>query len=195
MLEVVFVLGMIALLAAIISSLNLDSMMNNNGAKPAFEVFREATHEARIQSINRAEVLFLSFDQESQKFLLTSSNDAAEESINEGSLPEFNRYGYLTEPEEPVEEAAEEEGRREFPVFEEELEVEFRGLRAADASGLSSASADYTQEPLPHLVFHPGGVSSPAVAILRYSNGEELVLTMDKFANGPELSVDSGVRY
>lgn len=198
LLEIILVIGMIALLATIVSMMNLHSMLENSGAKPAFEIFREATHEGRIQSINEAEVLYLSFDEEAQKFQLTSASEAIEEVEEDSSQPVFNRYGYIEDEDEEEEDDAvddEEPLRREFPVFEDELEVEFRGLRAPEAGGLSSSNAEYTSEPLKHLTFHPSGVSSPAVAILRYSNGEELVLTMDAFANGPKLSVTEGVGY
>jgi len=192
------VLGLIALLATVVSSMNFSSMLENDGSKPAYEIFREATHEGRIQSINSAKILFLSFDQETQTFRLMESDKAAAPMENERGLLEVNRYGYIEdEPEPELEEGSsdEVERRREFKVYEDELVVEFYGLKAGEARGFSASNASYTNEPLPHLVFHPSGVSSPSVAILRYSNGDELTLTMDSFSNGPQLSGSEEVGF
>ena len=58
----------------------------------------------------------------------------------------------------------------------------------AETDGPGFSRDDWTSEPLGQLVFHPSGVSSPAVAIFRDADGGELLLTLDSFSNGPRLS-------
>ncbi|GHB97753.1 hypothetical protein GCM10007047_12030 [Cerasicoccus arenae] len=189
--EVVMVLGMIALLAGIVTSLSLESLIGNNGSKPAYEVFREAAHEGRIQAINRAEIIYMTFNPETQTFLLSAKGAVSEEEID--GEPIVNRYGYFEDdPEEeaPVKDVA----RTDFPIFEDELEVEFRGVQA-ETDGPSAFSNEFTQDPLPHLIFHPSGVCSPAIVVMRYQNGDELTLTMDAFSNGPQLSRQERVSF
>ncbi|WP_309385466.1 pilus assembly FimT family protein [Cerasicoccus frondis] len=194
LLEIVFVLAMITLMAGIVASLNMESLISSNGAKPAYEVFREASHEARLQAINSAATVYLSFDAEGQQFLLRTDAVTAEpEEERFGTLPKVDRYGYLIDEEEEAE-VVPEGGRTDFPVYEDELEVEFRGIRA-ESDGLGIPEAEYSAEPLHYLVFHPSGVSTPAVVTLRYSGGDEQTLSLDRFSSGPQLSRDEGVGF
>ncbi|WP_269539654.1 pilus assembly FimT family protein [Cerasicoccus fimbriatus] len=195
LIEIVFALSLIALMAGFVASYNFESLLNNAGTKPAYEIFREATHEARLQAINEASVVYLSYDPESQKFLLRTDAAPAiqEEDSGFGTLPTVNRYGYL-EDEEDDEAVVEPASRTEFQVYDEDLEVIFRGLKA-ESDGVADFSGEYFEEPLPYLVFHPSGVSSLAEVILRDANGDELVLTLDAFSNGPQLSLDEGVGF
>lgn len=194
LLEITLVIGMVALMAGILMSLGVSSLMEDQGARPAYEIFREATHEGRIQAISQAQVMYLTFDQEAQMFRVSPDGAVAkEEDTGYNPFQEVNRYGYIEVEDEQDVAVAKPEGRTEFPVFEEELVVEFRGLKAG-ADSLSKET-EQTAEPLPYLMFHPSGVSTPAVAVLKYSNGEEIVLTLDTFSNGPQLSLDQGVGY
>ncbi|WP_309397407.1 pilus assembly FimT family protein [Cerasicoccus maritimus] len=196
LLEVIFVLALITLMAGVVASFNLDSILKSNGAKPAYEVFREATHEARIKAINDASVVFLSYDAETQQFRLRTDADsitAAEEA--DRALPTFNRYGYLDEaPEEESAPPRTDSAPTMFQVYEDELTVEIRGIRAEN-TGVALSSSEYSSEPLPYLTFHPSGVSTPAIVTLRNADGDETTLTLDTFSNGPQLSRDERVGY
>lgn len=190
LLEIVMVLALIALLAGLTAA-NMESLFGAGDARPAVEVFRVATHEARLRAINHAQPVYLTYDAEGRRFVLTSPGETAPTSVDERKDDEFTDDGEPPEGASPASNYTLVEPT-EFPVLEDELEVEFRGLRA-EQSGPGFSRDDWTSDPLPRLVFHPSGVSTPAVAVLRASDGEEQVLTMDLFSNGPQLNREDGV--
>ncbi|MGE9296445.1 MAG: pilus assembly FimT family protein [Puniceicoccales bacterium] len=191
LLEIVMVLGLLTILAGVVASMSFDSLFNAGQTKSAYEVFREATHEARIQALNESRIVYLSFDEEAQEFRLTKASKEPENFEIEKPRG-FDAWYTQDEEESPPPDP--DAPREVFPVFEDELEVEFRGVRA-ESDGVAAFDREYTDEPIPHLVFHPSGVSSPAIAIFRFRNGDEEELTLDTLSNGPKLLADDGDYY
>jgi len=185
LLEVVIVVGLIALIGGIVASMNLSAFFAAGETRPAAEIFRQATHEARIQAMNEATVVYLTFDREGQAFRLTKGNAPPVATDDQfGIIDGSFSYAMGDEDGGP---AVVEGPRTAFTVFEDDLEVIFRGLRAG-TGGVLAFDREYTADPLPHLEFHPSGVSTPAIAIFRYRHGDETELTLDSFSNGPRLS-------
>ncbi|MEO0795331.1 MAG: hypothetical protein AAFX93_09225 [Verrucomicrobiota bacterium] len=193
LLEIVLVLGLLTLLAGLAASMSLESLFTAGSTKPAAEVFREATHEARLQAINDAELVYLAYDSEKKEFRLSTASAPA---LSEDEEEEVASYGptYWEEEDAEVETPATDAPKVSFPVYDNDLIVEFYGLQAGQ-DGPSVFSREFTDEPIPNIVFHPSGVSSPAVAIFKFSNGDDMTLTLDSFSNGPKLSLESGDSY
>jgi len=188
LLEIVLVLGLIALIGGVVASMNQDSLFGAGDTRPAVEIFREATHEARIQALNEASVVYLSFDFDAQEFRLTKDGP---ESVGKPAEEEPTGFDAWYSDDEPEAEPDSDSPKTAFAIFEDELEVTFRGVRA-ESDGVAAFDREFTDEPLPHLVFHPSGISSPAVVTFRYGNGDEEELTLDILSNGPKLLAVDG---
>lgn len=191
LLEIVLVLALITVLAGITAQLSFNSLFSKLESKPAYEIFREATHEARIQAISESRVVYLSFDESAQEFRLTKSNSAHEVAVEEDD--DFGSAAWsFEEEEEPAPDP--DAPRTVFPVHDGELKVAFYGILPED-DGPAVFDRDMTEEPLANLVFHSSGISTPAVAVFTYSNGDEERLTLDLLSNGPLLQLSEEDRY
>lgn len=162
LLEIIVVLAIMAT----VTGIAVMSVAGITGAqeKPIERVFREYVREARILAATTKNVVYLSFDDKRGEFVLAERNGEALE---------------------------------HFLVAEDDIEPSewdikiFPKLAASTSFGVPSAVGDYARETVPHLVFHPSGISTAAKIVFTEQDGYTNTLTLDAFSSGPAPAGES----
>lgn len=154
LLELLIIIGLIAM----VTGLSIAAFGNIAAAveqKPLEKQFWEAVEEARLQAAIDRRPVYLYFDRDQEAFGLVTG------------LPS----GVVLPDQE------QEANRRKV-----DKEVLFYPV-APNELGNSFANRNWTENPLPYLVFHPSGVSTPARVVIRTYEDTQSIL-LDPFSNG-----------
>ncbi|MBC2592726.1 prepilin-type N-terminal cleavage/methylation domain-containing protein [Ruficoccus amylovorans] len=157
--EIVIVIGLMSLVAGLAIA-NFDTILPAFQSTPPEVKFRRAVREARIAAATTSRPAYLRYDALAEEFRVIEKAAAAQE-----------------EPESA-----------DTPYFTPELTVEFLPIAAEKEGAIGGFGGLDATEPVPQLVFHPSGASTPARVRFRWRTGEESVLTLDPFSSGPLAS-------
>ncbi len=154
LLETLIVIGLIAM----VTGLSIAAFGNIAAAvehKPLEKQFWEAVEDARLQAALDRKPVYLYFDRDQEHFGLVSGLPLGT------TLPEPGTGGSLLPRDKEV---------WFYPV-------------APVEQGTTFGSRGWTERPLPYLVFHPSGVSTPARVVIR-TYGDTQSIILDPFSNG-----------
>lgn len=167
--EVLIVLAFLAILTGIVT-LNFDKLIPAVQEKPLERVFIETVQDARIQAVTSGNPVYLSFDEESEKFNLV------ERARPEPAMDEDDAFGpqIVTQPQQNSFGFRDSDGVQ--VIFYPKL---------SQPGGLRAGSDDFADEPAEHLIFHPSGAATPANVIIRRPNTDDFQFELDAFSSGP----------
>ncbi len=157
--EIIIVLGLMSLVAGLVIT-NVEKLLPAFQSTPLEVKFRQAVRESRIVAATSNRPVYLRFDAQAEEFRLVQQS---EESAGEPAV-------------------------EDSPYFTPEVTVEFFPIAAEEEGGVNYFSGIDSTEPVPQLVFHPSGASTPARVRFHWRTGEESILTLDPFSSGPLAS-------
>jgi len=171
--EILVVLALMAVVAGLVT-LNFDRLIAAAEAPPIERVLARSIQEARIRAANGGHPVYLSFDAERGAFTLVERSQPAE-----SALSDAEQLG----PSDPAAMSSETVLER-FPCEAARgLGVEF--YPRLSSPNFNARAEDFARDPVPSLVFHPSGVSTPARVVIRQSGTEALTFELDPMSSGP----------
>lgn len=165
--EVLVVIAVIALITGIIT-VNFNRLIPALEHKPLERVLIESLQDARILAATSGNTVLLSFDPDSQSFLISERSrptaSTGEDAFAETPpAPEPIRQGFS--------------GRQQTQVL--------FYPRLAQSNRMSARALEFSRDPAPYLVFHPSGVSTPARVVIQRPGSEDQEVILDAFSSGP----------
>lgn len=170
LLEVLTVMAFLAVIAGIVT-LNFDKLVSASEEKPIDRVFVEALQDARILAATSGNVVYLSFDPQSEGFVLDERSRQAPAGM-------FDEEDTPYDPTKPV-------SSQQFSFDKADSTEVLFYPRLSQPNGMTARLDDWSSEPVKHMVFHPSGAATPAHVVIRQPGLEDIEVDIDAFSSGP----------